>query len=47
MASETAERWLVSDDKDIRWIMKQNLGKKRLERLDATWVEAWQARLKG
>lgn len=40
-------RWLASDDKDIRWIMKQNLGKKRLERVDAAWVEAWKARIKG
>jgi hypothetical protein len=41
------ERWLACDDKDIRWIMKQNLGKKRLERLDAAWVERWKTRLKG
>jgi hypothetical protein len=40
-------RWLACDDKDIRWIMKQNLGKKRLERLDAAWVERWKTRLKG
>ncbi|MEJ2149740.1 MAG: hypothetical protein P8Z40_09680 [Chloroflexota bacterium] len=39
--------WLASDDKDIRWIMKENLGKKRLERVDAAWVEAWKARIKG
>jgi hypothetical protein len=39
-------RWLESDDKDIRWIMKQNLGKKRLERVNAAWVEAWKARIK-
>jgi hypothetical protein len=39
------ERWLACDDQDIRWIMKQNLAKKRLERLDAAWVEGWKARL--
>jgi hypothetical protein len=38
-------RWLACDDKDIRWIMKQNLGKKRLERLDAAWVKRWKDNL--
>jgi hypothetical protein len=32
------EKWLGSRDKDIRWIMRQNLGKSRLERMDAEWV---------
>ena len=32
-------RWLDSQDKDIRWIMKSNLKKKRLQRLDAEWTE--------
>lgn len=32
------ERWLVSDNKDIRWIMKENLKKARLVRMDADWV---------
>ena len=42
---ETMEKWFSSEDKDILWIMKQNLRKKRLERMDAAWVEAWKARL--
>jgi len=33
------EKWLSSLDKDIRWIMKQNLTKKRLWRMDRDWVE--------
>jgi hypothetical protein len=33
------ERWLNCDDKDIRWIMKENLKKNRLVRMDADWVE--------
>lgn len=37
------ERWLGSDDKDIRWIMKENLKKTRLERMDADWVAKMQA----
>jgi hypothetical protein len=40
------ERWLASDDADVRWIMKQNLSKKRLERMDAEWVAGWQSRLR-
>ena len=34
------EKWIGSLDADIRWIMKQNLKKKRLTRLDADWVQA-------
>jgi len=34
------ERWLGSDDADVRWVMRENLGKKRMERMDAGWVEA-------
>lgn len=40
------ERWFACDDRDVRWIMKQNLGKKRLERMDSAWVATWQARLR-
>ncbi len=32
------ERWLGSDDRDIRWLMTQNLKKKRLSRMDEAWV---------
>lgn len=39
------EKWIQSGDRDVLWIMKQNLGKKRLERMDAEWVEAWRGRL--
>ncbi len=33
------ERWLDSDDKDIRWMMKENLKKNRLVKVDAAWVK--------
>ena len=33
------EKWLASEDADVRWIMKENLRKKRLERLDMAWVQ--------
>ena len=36
------ERWLVTADKDIRWIMQENLKKKRLARMDSAWVKKWQ-----
>jgi hypothetical protein len=34
------ENWVESDDKDIAWIMRNNLKKKRLVRMDPAWVEA-------
>lgn len=39
------EKWLATQDPDVRWMLKQNLGKNRLNRLDARWVEACKARL--
>ena len=33
------ERWLDSEDKDIRLMMKENLKKNRLVKVDAAWVE--------
>jgi hypothetical protein len=32
------EIWLTSNDKDVRWVIKQNLKKNRLKRMDAEWV---------
>ncbi|MFZ5912116.1 MAG: hypothetical protein ACOYYU_19085 [Chloroflexota bacterium] len=40
------ERWLFSPDKDVRWIMKENLKKNRLARLDKAWVETCLAQLR-
>jgi hypothetical protein len=39
------ERWFSSDDKDVFWIMRENLRKKRLTRMDAGWVEKCKVRL--
>ncbi len=39
------ERWLDSDDPDVRWIMKQNLSKARLDRVDPEWVARCRERL--
>ncbi len=35
------EKWLQSEDKDVRWVMQENLKKNRLIRLDPEWVEHW------
>ena len=39
------ERWFSSDDRDVRWIMRKNLKKKRLARMDPEWVERWKMEL--
>ena len=39
------ERWFAVDDPDVRWIVRENLKKARLARMDAAWVAAWKARL--
>ncbi len=39
------QRWFASDDRDVRWVMKQNLKKKRLTRLDEAWVRESLAQL--
>jgi uncharacterized protein YdeI (YjbR/CyaY-like superfamily) len=36
------EKWLRDTDVDVRWIMRENLGKARLARMDARWVETLQ-----
>ena len=32
------EKWLASDDREVAWLMKQNLKKSRLARMDPGWV---------
>jgi len=39
------ERWMRSDDPDVRWVMKQNLTKKRLTKAGADWVASWRSKL--
>jgi hypothetical protein len=39
------EHWLASSDRDVRWVMRENLRKNRLQRLDAAWVERCKAQL--
>ena len=42
---ERFEAWLDSEDRDVRWILRENLSKARLSRLDAAWVETCRERL--
>ena len=37
-------KWMADTDQDIRWIMKENLKKNRLARMDAGWVSKWRSR---
>src|SRR5215216_878516 len=39
------ENWLNSENKDVRWIMRENLKKNRLVRIDANWVKACNTKL--
>jgi hypothetical protein len=39
------QHWLDSHDKDIRWMMKENLKKNRLAKMDADWVQVCIKRL--
>jgi len=39
------ERWIGSADDDVRWVMRNNLSKKRLQRMDDAWVVAQRERL--
>lgn len=41
------EAWFGHEDADIRWIMRENLKKKRLDRVDPDWVQEWRTRLSG
>ena len=39
------EKWLESQDSDIRWMIKENLKKNRLVKMDPDWVKRCQQRL--
>ena len=36
------KKWLLTADKDVQWMMRENLKKTRLARMDAGWVKKWQ-----
>lgn len=39
------ERWLKAPDADVRWVLRENLKKNRLQKMDVGWVEACAMRL--
>lgn len=39
------ERWFTHPDSDVLWVMRENLKKNRLERMDAGWTAAWREKL--
>jgi hypothetical protein len=39
------ERWFRDKDKDIHFVMKENLKKNRLVKMDARWVKTWVKRM--
>ena len=39
------DKWLAEGDSQVRWVMKENLGKARLARMDPAWVESCKARI--
>jgi len=39
------EKWVDCDDKDVNWIIKENLKKDRLKRMDPEWTELMKQRL--
>jgi hypothetical protein len=42
---ELLEKWFSNEDQDIRWIMKENLRKERLNRMDKVWTLRWKEAL--
>jgi len=39
------EKWFGSDDKDAIWILRENLKKNRLLKMDARWTKTWRKQL--
>lgn len=38
------EKWLASTNPNVQWVMRENLKKARMSRMDDAWVKRWQAR---
>lgn len=45
MGKKMMEKWFASNDRDVIWVMRENLNKDRLARADAKWVAQWQKKL--
>lgn len=42
---QAMERWLSSTNQDVRWIIKEDLKKNRLIKLDKVWVDSCREKL--
>jgi hypothetical protein len=40
------ERWFTIENEDVRWVMIENLKKKRLTKMDTLWTEEWLKKLR-
>lgn len=40
------EKWMKAGNADIRWVMRENLKKNRLSKMDPKWVKAWTPRVR-
>jgi hypothetical protein len=45
VGKQLMEKWFSSPDPDVRWIMRENLRRNRLARLDPQWTARWQDEL--
>ncbi len=45
VGKEYIEKWADCTDKDIRWIIRENLKKKRLDKMDHQWTEIWKQKI--
>jgi hypothetical protein len=44
IGTATFDRWIASDDPDVRWIVRENIRKARLRSLEAAWLASAQRR---
>ena len=42
---QAIQRWSASPDRDVRWVVRENLKKNRLVRIDPVWVEGLRAKM--
>jgi hypothetical protein len=45
LGKKLMEKWLAHSDKDVQWVMRENLKKTRLVRMDADWVSRWREKI--
>lgn len=45
VGKEVFEKWISSEDKNIMWIIKENLKKNRLIKMDEDWIKKCKEKL--